>query len=256
MRSHRHLYSKAFFEDQIPGSLRSAEVVVPLVLEILGKKTKRVIDVGCGSGAWLSVFRKHGVRDVWGVDGVHVAKRMLMIPRERFITADLRKPLNQVRGRFDLVVSLEVAEHIPENRAEAFVNSLTRLSPVVLFSAAIPFQGGHHHVNEKWPDYWAGLFARKGFIPVDCIRKKIWDNNEVEFWYAQNILLFVRKDFLKCHKNLGREHGLRTETSQLSIVHPKSYLIYARIFKWLLKAYNVLPMPLKSAGKRALWKQK
>lgn len=86
---------------------------------------------------------------------------------------------------FDLVMSLEVAEHLDAKYAETFVDSLTNFGPVILFSAAVPFQGGEHHVNEQWPSYWEELFAKKGYVAVDAIRKHIWQNPEVEWWYAQ-----------------------------------------------------------------------
>ena len=109
------------------------------------------------------------------------------------IAADSAQPLRLDR-RFDLVVTLEVAEHLPKTDASTFVQSLTELGPVVLFSAAIPFQGGENHLNEQWPDYWAHLFHNRGYRAVDCLRKKTWHNDKVEPWYAQNILLFVHPD--------------------------------------------------------------
>ena len=97
---------------------------------------------------------------------------------------------------FDLVPSLEVAEHLPKPCAEEFVDSLTRLGSSILFSAAIPLQGGKHHLNEQWPAYWARYFQERGYVAIDCIRDKIWQDDNVEFWYARNILIFVRKKAL------------------------------------------------------------
>lgn len=135
-------YSKEFYKSHIAGSRRSAEAIVPLVLALL--KPQRVIDVGCGLGTWLSVFEEFGVKDVFGIDGDHVGRSMLQIPLERFAAFDLKKPI-QIDRRFDLVVSLEVAEHLPEECAKPFIKTLTTLGLVVLFSAAIPFQGGTGH---------------------------------------------------------------------------------------------------------------
>ena len=63
---------------------------------------------------------------------------------------DLAQPL-QIDRRFDLALSLEVAEHLPPECGSEFVQTLTDLSSVILFSAAIPFQGGTDHLNEQWP---------------------------------------------------------------------------------------------------------
>lgn len=140
------LYTKDYYKDIQGGSRRSAKVIVPLVLELI--QPRSVIDVGCGVGAWLSVFKECGVRDIMGVDGDYIDKKMLQIPQERFLSFDLREPLRMDR-QFDLVVSFEVAEHLPSECAERFVDSLVRLGPAILFSAAIPFQGGAHHMNEQ-----------------------------------------------------------------------------------------------------------
>jgi SAM-dependent methyltransferase len=180
-----------------------------------------VIDVGCGVGAWLAVFREHGVGDVWGVDGAYVARSGLEIPPERFLTADLCEPLSIVE-RFDLAVCLEVAEHLPEDCAQTLVDSLVRLAPVILFSAAIPFQRGELHLNEQWPDYWSERFRSRAYEAVDCLRDLIWHNERVEPWYAQNVLLFASRSYLQGRPEL-RTHIVR-DPADLARVHPRLYL--------------------------------
>jgi SAM-dependent methyltransferase len=147
-----------------------------------------VVDIGCGDGSWLFVFRKLGVEDILGLDGEYVDRNVLQIPQDRFQAVDLTKPFGLKRV-FDLAISLEVAEHLPAESASSFVASLCGLAPAVLFSAAIPFQGGNHHINEQWPDKWAALFRQHGYFLVDCIRKRIWQNEAVEFWYAQSAFI-------------------------------------------------------------------
>jgi SAM-dependent methyltransferase len=213
-------YTQEFYKNQSVGSRRSAEAIVPLVLTLV--KPQSVIDIGCGLGTWLSVFEKFGVKDVFGIDGDHVNRSMLQIPNERFTAFDLKKRI-QIDRRFDLVISLEVAEHLPEQCAKTFVHSLTKLGPVILFSAAIPFQGGTAHLNEQWPDYWANYFSEDGYEVVDYLRKKVWQDDKVEWWYAQNILLFSQKDYLASNPLLKKEFE-NTHPSQLSIVHPRKYL--------------------------------
>jgi SAM-dependent methyltransferase len=183
---------------------------------------KSVIDVGCGTGVWLSVFKEYGIEDIWGVDGEYVAKETLEIPEERFIPSDLGRPFHSKR-KFDLVVSLEVAEHLPRQSAETFVGSLTGLGPVVLFSAAIPYQGGSQHLNEQWQGYWADLFRERGYVGIDCLRRRIWSNEEVEFWYCQNTIVFAAQGQLENHPLLKKEHEL-SYTLPLSMVHPRLYL--------------------------------
>ena len=213
-------YSPEFYERHAPGARRSASVIVPLVLALVGPRS--VVDVGCGSGTWLSVFRELGVDDVVGIDGEWVDGEALEIPPELFVVFDLTEPVRLDR-RFDLVVSLEVGEHLAAESARTYVDSLVSLGPVVLFSAAIPFQRGTHHVNEQWPGYWAGLFADRGYAAVDCVRKSVWDDERVDWHYAQNTLLFVCRDSAPASASLARELEV-ADSRQLALVHPRKYL--------------------------------
>lgn len=206
-------YGKELKNDE-PGSARSADVVVPLLMELVAPSS--VVDVGCGLASWLAAFARVGVPRVLGVDGPWVDKSALRIPPDRFLAADLTQPL-QLDEEFDLVVSLEVGEHLPAGAADTFIDSLVALGPVVLFSAAVPGQGGVLHVNEQWPDYWVGRFADRGFSVVDCIRPLIWSDERVEFWYAQNTLIFANDEGHERHPVLKRVGA----NGPVSVVHPQ-----------------------------------
>ena len=173
-------------------NLAAPSVVVPLVMKLV--KPSSVLDVGCGTGTWLKVFRQQGIKDVIGVDGDYVNRSQLVIDETEFRNADLMQPLDLGR-KFDLVVSLEVAEHLEEPHADPFVDSLIRHSDVILFSAAIKGQGGFNHVNEQFAPYWAKKFEARGFNFYDVIRPGIWWNNQVDWWYKQNIFLVSRHNF-------------------------------------------------------------
>ena len=216
----RSPYTSEFYETIRAGSRSSAQGVVPIVLQLV--QPKSIVDVGCGDGTWLSVFREMGVIDIFGLDGDYVDRRLLQIPQDQFRPTDLSSPFRLPRS-FDLAVSLEVAEHLSPQSAEGFVDSLTRLAPVVLFSAAIPQQGGAEHLNEQWPEYWAALFKTRGYFPIDCIRGRIWRNEQVEYWYVQNILLFASIDCIGKNSDLHREYE-KTNLQQLSLVHPRRFL--------------------------------
>lgn len=213
-------YTKSFYEELHSGVKKSAEAIVPLVLELT--QAQSVVDVGCGTGTWLSVFQQYGVKHILGIDGEYVNSDLLEIPQEKFLPINLEQPF-ELDEKFDLVVSLEVAEHLPEEIAESFVNCLVQLGPVVLFSAAIPFQGGVNHVNEQWPDYWMNYFQEQGYVAIDCLRKEAWQNQKIEYWYAQNLLLFVDQKMLEAH-DLLRDKLQNTCLNQLSLVHPRKYL--------------------------------
>lgn len=184
-------YTREFFDRNEETALPSARVIVPIVVSLL--RPQSVVDVGCGRGAWLRAFLENGVPDVLGVDGHHLDRSRLLIPASHFLAHDLREPL-RLRRRFDLALCLEVAEHLPQRAAATLVRGLTRAADHVLFSAAIPGQGGVGHVNEQWPSYWAGLFRELGFRCLDPIRPRIWSVPQVAWWYRQNTFLYVREE--------------------------------------------------------------
>jgi SAM-dependent methyltransferase len=213
------MYEPEFFSRHHAPAERSARRVLPLVIALLHPGS--VVDVGCGSGAWLAEAARLGVDDYLGIDG-HTPAGSLGIPTERFLTHDLATPLRLER-RFDLVMCLEVGEHLEPDGAEVLVDSLVRLGPAVLFSAAVPHQGGDHHVNEQWPDYWAELFAARGFLAIDAIRPSIWRDDEVNWWYRQNVLLLCEGELVERHAAL-RDARAATRDEQLAVVHPHLHL--------------------------------
>ena len=149
--------------------------------------------------------------------------KQLLIGPDRVQIQDLEKGFDLGR-RFDLVISLEVAEHLSAAAAERFIASLTRHGPAVLFSAAIPFQGGHHHVNEQFLPYWAELFARHGFRPLDILRARLWNDSEILWWLRQNIVLFAHDGLIAANETLQREADAARLRGPLSVVHPDVYL--------------------------------
>jgi SAM-dependent methyltransferase len=152
-----------------------------------------VIDVGCGSGAWLKVFREHGVVDVVGVDGPHVRPESLRIPPDCFVGRDLNEPL-AVDRRFDLAISLESAHYLPRHAGIALVGSIAALAPAVLFGAAVPGQPGGPVQNLQWPAWWAAQFESRGFRAEDWLRRLVWEDTQVAWWYAQNTILYEDRD--------------------------------------------------------------
>jgi SAM-dependent methyltransferase len=209
-------YDRSYFEAHLALTKRSAEAVVPLVMDLL--EPRSVCDVGCGRGIWLSVFEQHGATEVLGMDGDYVDRELLEIDPGRFRSVDLEKGVPDA-GRFDLAVSLEVAEHLPDAAAAGFVDGLAALAPAVLFSAAIPGQGGNRHINEQWPDYWRDLFAKHDYEPIDCIRPVIWEQREVRIWYRQNTLLYASRALIDSSERL-EEARARYADQPLSVVHP------------------------------------
>lgn len=125
------------------------------------------------------------------MDGEYVRPEQLLIPGEHFLARNLAQPFDLGR-RFDLVQCLEVAEHLSADHAATLVDNLIRHSDRVLFSAAVPGQGGEYHVNEQPYAYWRALFAARGYRLFDWLRPQLRDQREVEPWYRYNLLLFVQ----------------------------------------------------------------
>lgn len=220
------VYSEKFYLDGKRGSQQSAEVVLPTVVEIFNPQS--IIDVGCGIGTWLSVGSKLGIKDFVGLDFNSVDPNLFLIPTTHFQRVDLASPVQLLR-KFDLVMSLEVAEHLLESQAETFIQNLCDLGDLVLFSAAAPLQFGDQHINEQWPSYWIEKFSRRGFQAFDFLRPLFWENPEVEWWYRQNMLIFVRAERMDL---LTKASGHSKQSFCLhSVVHPEKALVDARVRK-------------------------
>jgi SAM-dependent methyltransferase len=198
------IYSRKYYNRMKANSGMSAAVVVPAL--IARENPRSVVDVGCGIGTWLAEFTKAGIDDVLGIDGPWVPQDLLRIPAARFLVHDLREPL-RIGRTFDLVVCLEVAEHLPVTAAEVLVHGLTQLGNVVLFSAAPPGQGGECHVNERPTEWWARLFVNRGFQLSIHFGQQFKGKSNVAWWYSRNMVFFTRTG---AHAMPSVERGLET----------------------------------------------
>ncbi|SNR95349.1 bifunctional 2-polyprenyl-6-hydroxyphenol methylase/3-demethylubiquinol 3-O-methyltransferase UbiG [Flavobacterium sp. ov086] len=194
----------------------AANEIVPFIINLL--EPKSVVDVGCGIGTWLKIFKDKGVIDILGIDGGYVDKRMLKINQKNFKEFDLEKFYRSKR-KFDLAISLEVAEHLSPTSADDFVKTLIGLSNIIIFSAAIPYQGGQNHINENKPSYWIEKFEKSGFKLYDVLRPQFWNNENIDSWYKQNIFLFTNQ--------INLDSKLNTLKSFYG-----SYLVHPEIFKY------------------------
>jgi hypothetical protein len=237
-------------------SVYAANVILSSLLERI-PPVKSAIDLGCGAGTWLSVLQTKGVRHILGVDGDWVDADVLRIPKTCFRTVDLSRPV-ALSGRFDLAISLEVAEHLPSERGPGFISTLTELSDFVLFSAAIPYQQGQNHINCQWQEYWAKLFGALGYDVHDFLRVEIWNDKQIPFWYKQDILFFSRQTRSSEVVVKSRIHS--APSMPLNVVHPDWYLprvngelgLKATIGLLFLVLRRRLPRPLGRALSRLL----
>lgn len=218
------IYDDKFFNRRARRTLEAAQVIIPIVLDFVSPQS--VIDVGCGQGVWLKVFQEHGIASVHGVDGTYVNQSQLLISQTAFRAVDLDRPF-KIEGRYDLALCLEVAEHLPAATDEYLIRTLTSIAPLVLFSAAIPGQGGVGHINEQWPRYWKKLFAQFDYQRFDFIRPRIWQESRVAYWYRQNVFLFASNKAIANSEVLGREAQ--------RVANPELECINGKILEQLLK---------------------
>lgn len=172
-------------------------------------KPQSLLDVGCGNGTWLKAAFEFGIPEVFGVDGVEVSSEDLHIDRDFIKIQDLTKHWD-LNKKFEVVICLEVAEHLDKTHADSLIASIVKHGETIYFSAACPGQPGQHHVNCQWPEYWQHLFNEHGYVCEDIARWKMWDNSRIERWYRQN--LFVAKNN---PENAGQEARIH------SVVHPE-----------------------------------
>jgi SAM-dependent methyltransferase len=185
--------------------------------------TKSVLDLGCGHGHWLAVARALGVERSTGVDGEWARPDALLFPAGDFRCCDLEACI-ELNARFDLAMSLEVGEHLKPAAAPTLVENLVRHSDLVLFSAAIPMQGGFQHINERWQSYWVTLFAAAGYRHFDIVRPLVWDDESVHSWYRQNAFVFVRNSRADLIRVAEAEMiRLARDRLPIDLVHPEHY---------------------------------
>jgi SAM-dependent methyltransferase len=234
-------YKSEFFKLHQEKSLSSARTVIPLILQYI--QPTSVLDVGCGNGTWLKAWQEQGVKNISGVDGSYINTDELLISNNYFTAFNLEEGFKKEK-KSDLVTCLEVAEHIRPEFAETFIESLCSLSDVILFSAAIPGQEGTYHFNEQYPNYWVSLFKKYDFIPIDCIREKIWDNPKISWWYRQNILFFVKKEILPNYPELQNESKWSRDKI-ISLVHP---LLFEEKVRQIDHLKKLLRNPIRLVG--------
>jgi len=229
-------YDSEFYADMEISSLTSAREVVPILISRYHPRS--VVDVGCGTGAFTREFLKNGIEDVIGYEGEWMRKTPTLLPKDKYIYFDITNEIAP-KKQYDMCLCLEVAEHLDISVARTLISSLTALSQRIVFSAAIPHQGGNHHINEQWPDYWAHLFGEKGYILAWDPRISIWNNSRIASCYRQNLLIF--------------EKSSKSEPIvPLSLVHPEAWNLameYRKVPIWL-RALQLLPRPLLRFGKR------
>lgn len=215
------IYNEDFYAEQKDASYKSAEAIVPILIDLF--KPNSVIDVGCGVGGWLHLFQKNGVSDICGYDVNELSDDKYFIDKNLIRTnADISNINFRINEKADLLICLEVAEHLPVEVADQFILNLASASPVVIFSAALPGQTGVNHINEQPTWYWREKFNKIGYMEIDFIRPQILQNEDICWWYRQNITCFVNPETLSSNPKLAAQakiHGQRKDVHKLTVIN-------------------------------------
>jgi 2-polyprenyl-3-methyl-5-hydroxy-6-metoxy-1,4-benzoquinol methylase len=153
------VYDDSFYENVDADSAVLYRRLVDALCDL--RAPASVVDVGCGTGLMLARFAEHGAL-VTGVEGSRAAIRRSRVA-DRIVRANLERGVPDL-GRFDLCLCIEVAEHLSARSGARLVAGLTRLSDVVVFTAAPPGQRGTSHINSRPKQYWQAQFATRGFV--------------------------------------------------------------------------------------------
>ena len=215
------VYQSNYYRNRNNWTAPSVKAIMQIILPIY--KPNSILDLGCGSGSWLhTISKEYKIPEFLGVDGHWIEKKELLIPQTNFKAHNLQDVYTPDR-KFDMAISMEVAEHLDEGFAENFVTSLTNSSDFILFSAAIPNQGGTNHVNEKKQSYWKYIFFKRGYECIDLIRPRIWDLEGVRTDYKQNTLIYIKKVLLEDPSSPLSKFMYLENKKNIDIVHPELF---------------------------------
>jgi 2-polyprenyl-3-methyl-5-hydroxy-6-metoxy-1,4-benzoquinol methylase len=199
-------------------NMTAPRIIIDKLLEIY--KPQHVVDFGCGLGTFLKAFKEKGIQEVLGLDGTWVNRTLLsdFLEPDEFQEADLENKI-VLNKKYDLAISLEVAEHLNKDSASIFIENLVNASDIILFSAAIPFQGGQNHVNEQWFAFWQAEFLKHDYVFNDVFRSYLWNNEQVKWWYKQNMFLVTSRKLTSIAFNKNGNDEI------LNFIHPEHYLL-------------------------------
>lgn len=222
----KKFYNDHFYEKNRAALDGGARTIVRLILDIIGQEQiNSVVDVGCGAGTMLYSFQENDVKKIIGIDGEWAKTEHQLLNENQFFSEDLRNPRLSFDEKFDIVVSTEVAEHLEIEYAESFIEFLVSLGELVVFSAAIPGQGGTHHVNEQPQSYWQEKFSAKGYLLLDLIRPRIWNNEKIQTHYKQNLFIYVKEDSVK-YKEFISKYFPESKNVLMDAIHPETFAYY------------------------------
>jgi SAM-dependent methyltransferase len=213
-------YDETFYSERHIKTLHFARRLAAIIVDKFSPSS--AVDVGCGVGTVLASLKVLGCGTVLGLEGPWLDITSAVLNDEELKLIDLETPFKLDRT-FDIAISLEVAEHLYEGSATPFVKKLCKLSDIVIFSAAIPGQGGVNHFNEQWQAYWAQKFTEHGYFAFDLVRPLIWADVAIPLWYKQNTVVYMSSRAVLRFPTLEKYRV--NQLTNLNLVHPELYTV-------------------------------
>ncbi len=172
-------------------TLSSTRIIVKVINKYL-PKINSVIDLGCGMAAFAKAFQENGSNEITIIDHPKLdVSKCVVKDNYTFTPCDLDIAIPVVQ-KVDLLICTEVLEHIGYNRSLKVLDYIVSCSDIILFSAAIPRQGGLGHINEQRHNFWISEFRKRGFQNFDLFKLDLINNTEVLYWLRQNLFIFHR----------------------------------------------------------------
>ena len=191
--SHEELYNASYYEHVEDAAVASAPGIATTIVETFDPAD--LLDVGCGTGAMMEAIRDLGP----SVKGLEYSSAALELCKKRGLDVtrfDIENDSHPFPDRrFDVVISMEVAEHLPASVADRYVNVLCQSSDHVVFTAATPGQGGQDHINEQPREYWLEKFDAREFTVQDDLTetwRQKWRAGNVTHWYWKNLMVLKK----------------------------------------------------------------
>ena len=146
-------------------------------------------ELGCGTGAFSAPFVND--KDVLGID-FSVGATEVHYLGKNFLSGDLSKPLN-LGKEFDLVLSLEVWEHLMPQVEEQYLENIFALKPkTLILSCAIPGQVGRHHYLPHTHVEANAICAQFGYTPDEELTSKFRKIKSLAKFYRANTFVYKK----------------------------------------------------------------
>lgn len=176
-------------ENKHLGGHNNNNAMLPNEIKFLQAKfnIKSMVDIGCGP-AWMVELANH-----LGIHAIGIEGDQSVGSKEYIKFHDFTHGPYEIANNFDLAYSVEFLEHVEEKYMDNYMAVFTKAN-YIFCSAAVPGQGGDHHVNEKTREYWIEKFSERGFIYDDETFNELIGVSAISNFVRKNALFLKKKD--------------------------------------------------------------